>query len=143
MKFSAVLSFLSVIFFSSFCAGASQSFAEEDNSIMMLGESYRIENVIFCENKNTALLLAQKEVAFLKAKKSLKAFYDEIMTDVSTSECGTIKSIFMLSKIIHSYIGYNSNDTMEPIAWCIVEVISDVAGLEKKLYLFIPSQFIR
>lgn len=142
MKCSIVLGFLSAIFFSSFCTVAPASFAEEDSNTMTVGESHRIENAIFCEDRDTALLFAQTEIAALEAKKTLKQFYDEIMEDARLSECGTVKGIFFLSGIIHSYIGYNSSDTMEPLAWCIVEATGDVPGLQKKLYLFIPSQFI-
>lgn len=134
-----------VFLFGSFCALTPLSFAEgdEEGNMMTLGKSYRIENVIFCEDKDAALLLAQREVEFLKAKKSLKEFYEEISTDTVISECGTIKSIFILSKVIHSYIGYNKSDTMEPLAWCIVEVTGNIPGLKKTLYLFIQSEYIR
>lgn len=142
MKSSFALCLLSAIIFSSPCVTASLSFAEEDSRAMTLGNSYRIENVIFCEKKDTALYLAEQEAAFLKANKPLKEFYDEIRGDALMSECGIIKSIFVLLRIVHSYVGYNSNDLMEPLAWSIVEVTGDVPGLEKKLYLFIPSRYV-
>lgn len=144
MNTRLIFSLFFLLIFGLLCAVAPLSSAGEDEegNMMTLGKSYRIENAIFCEDKNAALLLAQREVEFLKAKKSLKEFYDEISTDTVISECGTVKSIFILLEVVHSYMGYNTNDTMEPLAWCIVEAIGDVPGHTKKLYLFIPSQYI-
>lgn len=135
---------LSAIVFSSLCAVASLSFAEGGFGTITftLGESNRVENVIFCENKDTALSLAKQEAAFLEAKKPLKDFYDEIRADFLLSECGMVKSNFVLLRVVHSYVGYNSNDLMEPLRWSVVEVEGDIPGLEKKLYLFIPSKDI-
>lgn len=142
MKLSFASCLLSVIIFSSLCAVVPISFAEEGPGAMTFGKPYRIENVIFCEKKDTALYLAEQEVSFLEAKRPLKEFYDELRADVRMSECGMVKSIFVLLRIVHSYVGYNSSDSMQPLKWSIVEVAGDIPGLEKKLYLFIPSQYI-
>ena len=136
MKSTAFLSFLFGLFF--LCTVV--SFAGKDSSLFEFDKPEQIRNVLLCNDENEALYIALREVEFFTAKKPVQEFYEEM--DKYSLSCGVARGTFILSKIIHTYIGYNGDKT-EPLEWNIVEATNGKKShFGTTIFLFIPTLYL-